>query len=194
MYIKYRNIGFTLIELLVVVAIIGLLSSVILSQLNTARAKARDAQRIHDLSQIQLAIEMFRDDSPNNWPPGHTNGAYSWKNNSGPDIRWNGLEVQLSPYLDLPVDPMNGNCSGGGISFPTDDCFGYYFSSDASGAYNLVTRLEVGGSLTCVNHTGGWKAHRNEPAVLGLAAGESWCNPLNAGYGEHLDYIYSDKE
>lgn len=59
--------GFTLIELLVVVAIIGLLSSVVLTSLNSARGKARDARRIADLSQMQLAVELFYD-SNNRYP------------------------------------------------------------------------------------------------------------------------------
>lgn len=53
--------GFTLIELLVVIAIIGLLSSVVLASLNSARAKGRDARRMSDLHNIQLALELYYD-------------------------------------------------------------------------------------------------------------------------------------
>lgn len=53
--------GFTLIELLVVIAIIGLLSSVVLASLNSARQKGRDARRIADVKQIQLALELYYD-------------------------------------------------------------------------------------------------------------------------------------
>jgi len=56
-----RNKGFTLIELLVVIAIIGILSSVVLASLNSARKKARDARRVADIKQIQLALEMYFD-------------------------------------------------------------------------------------------------------------------------------------
>ena len=53
--------GFTLIELLVVIAIIGILSSVVLASLNTARQKSRDARRISDVKQVQLALELYFD-------------------------------------------------------------------------------------------------------------------------------------
>ena len=53
--------GFTLIELLVVIAIIGILASIVLGSLNTARQKARDARRVADIKSIQLALEFFYD-------------------------------------------------------------------------------------------------------------------------------------
>ena len=56
-----RGKGFTLIELLVVIAIIGVLASIVLASLNSARRKSRDARRIADVKQIQLALELYFD-------------------------------------------------------------------------------------------------------------------------------------
>lgn len=56
-----KNKGFTLIELLVVIAIIGILSSVVLASLNSARQKSRDAKRISDIKQMQVALELYFD-------------------------------------------------------------------------------------------------------------------------------------
>ena len=64
-YTKTGTRGFTLIELLVVIAIIGILSSVVLASLNTARRKSRDAQRVSDIRQIQLALEFYFDSNGN---------------------------------------------------------------------------------------------------------------------------------
>ena len=60
-----KNKGFTLIELLVVIAIIGILSSVVLASLNSARQKSRDARRIADVKQLQLALELYFDSNAN---------------------------------------------------------------------------------------------------------------------------------
>ena len=52
--------GFTLIELLVVIAIIGLLASVVVVSLSGSRAKARDSQRIQNLSATWKALELYK--------------------------------------------------------------------------------------------------------------------------------------
>ncbi len=59
---KTNQKGFTLIELLVVVAIIGLLSSIVLISLNTARSKARDAKRLADVRQVASSLELYLND------------------------------------------------------------------------------------------------------------------------------------
>ena len=66
--------GFTLIELLVVIAIIGILATIVLVSLNTARSKARDVRRLSDLRQVALALEMHYDDNPSTGYPG-TSGS-----------------------------------------------------------------------------------------------------------------------
>ena len=108
-----RKSGFTLIELLVVISIIGILASLVLANLNTARAKARNVQRRSDLKQVQVALELYYD----------TNKAYpttnAWWGNcsdygSHPTTGANGWVPNLAPtYMaQLPVDPRY-NGSGG---------------------------------------------------------------------------------
>ncbi len=88
-----RKTGFTLIELLVVMAIIGILSAVVLTSLNGARQKGRDARRISDIKQIQLALELYYD-STNAYPI-----AIGPANNS--------VLVNNGFIASLPIDPSN---------------------------------------------------------------------------------------
>ena len=62
---KSFNRGFTLIELLFVIAIIGILSSVVLASLNTARAKGADANIKSNLANIRAQGEVLYDTNSN---------------------------------------------------------------------------------------------------------------------------------
>jgi prepilin-type N-terminal cleavage/methylation domain-containing protein len=72
--VSSKQKGFTLIELLVVIAIIGILSSVVLASLSTARAKSRDAKRVAEVGQISKALELYYDANqtyPSTTPTGY---------------------------------------------------------------------------------------------------------------------------
>ncbi len=135
-----KNIsGFTLIELLVVVAIIGILSSVVLASLNSARAKARDARRIQDIKQIQNALSLYWLDN-GRYPPinGAVAPAPSWINSG--DSSWDTLSTYLRPYIkELSKDPIQSSDTA--IWASTGPSYSYYACNYGSD-YMLVYRLE----------------------------------------------------
>ena len=61
MLINNKN-GFTLVELLVVISIIAVLSAVLMANFMGARERARDAQKIQDLSEVKNALRMYYND------------------------------------------------------------------------------------------------------------------------------------
>lgn len=54
--------GFTLIELLVVISIIGILATLVITNLNEARARARDASLKQNLVQLKTALRLYYND------------------------------------------------------------------------------------------------------------------------------------
>lgn len=152
---RSHNQGFTLIELLVVIAIIGLLSSIILASLNSARVKGRDARRVADLRQLQTALGFYYDKfgkyPGENWGCDSSIGAQAGGCPiSSPQPTWNtssDLQSLVSGGFipSLPIDPINNTS------------YYYYYEPNNSGQgscpaspantpceYQLWTQLEKG--------------------------------------------------
>jgi len=118
--------GFTLIELLTVIAIIGIMSSIIVANLNNARSKGRDAKRIADVKQLQLLLELYFDN-----------------NAEFPNTLSN---LVTSGYISvLPIDPFGGN-------YPYDNYSGSnrgvcYTESGNCVYYHIGALLELSNSV-----------------------------------------------
>jgi type II secretion system protein G len=143
--------GFTLIELLVVVAIIGLLSSVVLVSLDSARAKARNTQRLADLREIRTALEVYRNE----------NGSYPSTSNA-----WRGSCAGFGPYPNtgagawipglapkymsvLPSDPRP-TADGNGCYVYRSDGVNYKVMAQATVEPPIIsTGTYQGASLAC---------------------------------------------
>ena len=145
---KYLK-GFTLIELLVVVAIIGLLSSVVLSSLNSARAKARDAQVKIEFNQLRKALALYFDKYglyPNETPV----ATNPWTDN------FNSMAAQLVAEKFLASVPVA----------PTNHVYNYYNYGGPIIGGLIVTNLETAPDTT----TG------ISPSCRPWAPAQNWCS------------------
>jgi general secretion pathway protein G len=116
---KKNKKGFTLIELLVVIAIIGLLSTLAIVALNSARQKSRDAKRVADIKQIQTALELYYND----------NFGYPAAVTQGNSITEGGI-TYMAQVPEAPT-PEDGDCtSAENIYTYTQDDSGSSYSLD----------------------------------------------------------------
>jgi prepilin-type N-terminal cleavage/methylation domain-containing protein len=124
-----RQNGFTLIELLVVIAIIGILSSVVLASLNSARTKSRDARRLADLQQLKIALELYFDEN----------------------VEYPADIADLAPGQigTVPTDPQTGDAYAYEAS---DDPVGYCLGADLEDASASVASSS---NAACVSSLGG---------------------------------------
>jgi type II secretion system protein G len=136
--------GFTLIELLVVIAIIGILSSVVLASLNSARQKSRDSRRVADVKQLQNALELFYD--ANSSYPTSTSLAVLAptyiatipKDPQDPQsvYAYSGLDSSAAASAGVTCQAANGKCPSYVIIATLEDASNPAFTNDVDGTPN----------------------------------------------------------
>jgi aspartyl-tRNA(Asn)/glutamyl-tRNA(Gln) amidotransferase subunit B len=109
--------AFTLIEIIVTVSIILVILIIGVISFNITRENTRNANRVNDIKQIQLALEMYRDDSGSY--PDSLNFGSSLNNPDYSDI------VYLGEIPSNPKPRSDGDCPGEEYKYESDGDFYY---------------------------------------------------------------------
>lgn len=132
-HLRAKRAGFTLIELLVVIAIIGILTTLIMTNLSGARERARDARRKSDLRAVQQSLRLYYNDNQS-FPLTADFPAAGASFNSG--------GATPTVYLSsVPADPSSTAAS----------TVEYGYLSQAGANYLLVAQLENASDLSAAS-------------------------------------------
>lgn len=124
--------GFTLIELMIVIAILAALTGLAATNFVNTQAKARDARRKSDLTQIQRALELFYND----------HGQYPHESNN--QIAGCGASSQSACPWGTPLQDATGTIYMETIPKDPKSNYVYFYNVDQTNylRYQLFALLE----------------------------------------------------
>ena len=130
------------------ISIIGLMSSITVVALKSARAQSRDAKRINQLGQLQTALELYFD-KHGTYPQVNNASTSKKENGCGQSGSWCELETALTAFMNpIPRDPLG-----------LQDDYRLYYDSDSNtnnNSYGLMTRMEHGANVSLMVNDGGY--------------------------------------
>ena len=141
-----KNKGFTLIELSVVIAIIGILSSVVLASLNSARNKGTDAAIKSNLANLRAQAEIYYD----------TNSSYGTASNCSVTVAAGVATANATTCVaNITAAGVAGSIQDGLKAAAVASGATVYANVSATGWAAFAT-LKAGGNY-CVDSTGASK-------------------------------------
>ena len=184
---KKTKKAFTLIELLIVIAIIGILASIVLVNLSTARMKARDTARLVQVENLIKAVQMYYYTNDGAFPGDldNTGVQLSPKCDSDfkDDLETTGLIGSGNSILADPRD--NANCTN---LHNEDDKYFYAWDGDhcCQGSYCIgVNKFETSWAIDILAK----KYPDNDPSRYGVQYVNAGPN-ANIGGGGEFNYCF----
>ena len=138
-----RAYGFTIVELLIVIVVIAILAAVSIVSYTGIQGRARDAQRMQDMTTIVKALEVYKVANgryPAATPTPEGNGWEITSNGSGPTDFLSVLKSGDIGVTSIPVDPANTTTTGtAGAQYlnprRNNENFVYFYAYYGAGAY-----------------------------------------------------------
>jgi prepilin-type N-terminal cleavage/methylation domain-containing protein len=143
--------GFTLMELLVVIAIIGILASVVLASLNSARNKGADAAIKSNLANARAEAELYYDSGNTYLGVCALTGTNIIGDNASSSAAAASATYVVDNNRDITATQVACHDAAGGWAMGAPLKSGGAWCVDSTGASKAValTALDTNGDITC---------------------------------------------